>query len=252
MAFYIAKTQNSNLYFLWSGQLHARTHRLNTHLYTHRRTHTNTDGGLWVGLLTIEEQAGVVDAQSVGSDTGVISIIVFSDVCNDQLRSRAGDLNVNTLRTRQSDKWTKENTTMTNNTQILRYESWHNVFIYFKEFVFKCNIQLFILQKRRKNEIMRSKSKLVSEPAIVSVPLKLGLRDGRRLTVQNSSVSHRSLWTPHGFYIRRIWRMHEMTHSQHVFYPHFLNSSHSLYWPNGWFHFQNSIQQNTSYMCSNS
>ncbi len=54
--------------------------------------------------LTVEEHAGVVDSESVGGDTRVVSVIILCDVSDRQLRARAADLNTDALRAGQSDK----------------------------------------------------------------------------------------------------------------------------------------------------
>lgn len=54
----------------------------------------------------VEEHAGVVDSQSVGGDTRVVSVIVLCDVCYHQQCARAADLNTDALRAGQSDKHT--------------------------------------------------------------------------------------------------------------------------------------------------
>uniref|UniRef100_A0A673IVB7 Rab3 GTPase-activating protein catalytic subunit n=1 Tax=Sinocyclocheilus rhinocerous TaxID=307959 RepID=A0A673IVB7_9TELE len=59
-----------------------------------------------VCVCVCEEHAGVVDSQSVGGDTRVVSIIVLCDVSDHQQRARAADLNTDALRAGQSDKHT--------------------------------------------------------------------------------------------------------------------------------------------------
>lgn len=56
-----------------------------------------TLGSAVLSVLTIEEQAGILDTQSVGGYTGVVPIILFSDVGNDQDCGCSEGLDVNCL-----------------------------------------------------------------------------------------------------------------------------------------------------------
>lgn len=50
-----------------------------------------------VSILTIEEKAGILDAQPVGGHTGIVPIILFSDIGNHQNCSSAKNLDVDAL-----------------------------------------------------------------------------------------------------------------------------------------------------------
>lgn len=50
-----------------------------------------------VSILTIEEKAGILDAQSVGGHTGIVPIILFSDIGNHENCGSAKNLDVDAL-----------------------------------------------------------------------------------------------------------------------------------------------------------
>ena len=48
-------------------------------------------------LLTIEEKAGILDAQSVWGHTGIVPIILFGDIGKHENRGGAKDLDIDAL-----------------------------------------------------------------------------------------------------------------------------------------------------------
>lgn len=50
-----------------------------------------------VSILTVEENTGILDAQSVRGHTGIVPIILFSDVGNHENSGSAKDLDIDAL-----------------------------------------------------------------------------------------------------------------------------------------------------------
>lgn len=50
-----------------------------------------------VAILTIEEKAGILDAQSVRGHTGIVPIILFSDIGNHENSGSAMNLDIDAL-----------------------------------------------------------------------------------------------------------------------------------------------------------